>query len=82
MSSSTVPALDGDVIPDWHDAPGHWSEVLGRVGLGVRASGQRAGRHRHPSVHAAPAHFGLSTNTGAPSRSTQSLRKPFSSIVP
>ena len=35
MSSSTVPALDGDVIPDWHDAPGHWSEVLGRVGLGA-----------------------------------------------
>lgn len=21
--------------PDWHDAPGHWSEVLGRVGLGA-----------------------------------------------
>jgi hypothetical protein len=36
VSSSTVPTLDGgDAIPDWHDAPGHWSEVLGRVGLGA-----------------------------------------------
>ncbi|MEJ2890896.1 DUF1206 domain-containing protein [Actinomycetospora aeridis] len=29
------PALSVAPDPDWHDAPGHWSEVLGRVGLGA-----------------------------------------------
>lgn len=29
------PALSVAPDPDWHDAPGHWSELLGRVGLGA-----------------------------------------------
>jgi hypothetical protein len=36
--SLSAPDTDGEpgppVLP-WHDAPGHWSEVLGRVGLGA-----------------------------------------------
>lgn len=34
ISPVRVPrGLPGAPDPDWHDAPGHWSEVLGRVGL-------------------------------------------------
>ena len=37
ISSGPVPAaprgLPHTPDPDWHDAPGHWSELLGRAGL-------------------------------------------------
>ncbi|GAA4785435.1 DUF1206 domain-containing protein [Actinomycetospora chlora] len=33
--SVSVPDHHAWLDPDWHDAPGHWSEVLGRVGLGA-----------------------------------------------
>ena len=37
ISSGPVPAaprgLPRTPDPDWHDAPGHWSELLGRAGL-------------------------------------------------
>ncbi|WP_433028207.1 DUF1206 domain-containing protein [Actinomycetospora sp. CA-053990] len=33
ISSGTAPPPRTTPDPDWHDAPGHWSELLGRAGL-------------------------------------------------